>query len=271
MAATSEPFFFREPDRQLFGCLHAPEGGAARPAGVVLCAPGGHEAVRAHRALRQLAERLARAGFATLRFDPLGSGDSADGEEPLSLERWCGDISDAMAACRARSGVARTALVGLRLGASQALQAAVAGGVDTLVMWDPVRSGLEYLEELRGSQRELVASLPGTGRPQGTGAGRAPDGEELVGFAYRPALVDELCSLNASTLSPAVTRRVLLLETRAEGEPAAAGAAGWPELAERLDARTVTDPRIWREDADQALVPHESLAAIEEWLIDVYS
>jgi len=271
VATTSEPFFFREPERQLFGCLHAPEGDVTRPAGVVLCAPGGHEAVRAHRALRQLAERLARAGFATLRFDPLGCGDSADGEQPLRLEDWCADISDAMAACRARSGATRTALVGLRLGASMALQAAVAGGVDTLVLWEPVRSGLAYLDELRRAQRELVASLPGAARPRGSGAGRAPDGEELMGCSYRPAQIDELSALDASTLSPAVTRRVLLIETRAMGEPAGPGVAAWPELAGRMDTRAVTDPRIWREDADQALVPNESLAAIEQWLVDAYS
>lgn len=271
MAATSEPFFFREPERQLFGCLHAPEGSRARPAGVVLCAPGGHEAIRTHRALRQLAERLARAGFATLRFDRTGCGDSEDDGRDAGLERWCEDLGDAMAACRARSGAARTAVVGLRLGASLALKAAVAGGVDTLVLWDPVRSGREYLEELRAAQRDLVASLPGAARATGPGAGRAPEGEELVGFAYPPALIDELSALDASTLAPAATRRVLLIETDAPGAPAAAGTKRWPTLSERMDSHVVIEPRIWREDADKALVPHKSLALIEGWLTDVYA
>mgnify|MGYP000938062683 CR=1 FL=1 len=47
-----KPFFFGPADRALFGCFHEPTGAVDRDLGVVLCNPLGHEAVRAHRALR---------------------------------------------------------------------------------------------------------------------------------------------------------------------------------------------------------------------------
>ena len=55
-------------EHALFGFFH-PAVGVSRATGVVLCPPVGADLVRAHRALRHLAERLARAGFDVLRFD----------------------------------------------------------------------------------------------------------------------------------------------------------------------------------------------------------
>ena len=77
----SESFFFRESKSPLFAQYHAPDtgGGGVRSTSVLLCQPYGHEYIRAHRAFRTLGERLARAGFPTLRFDYRGCGESGKG------------------------------------------------------------------------------------------------------------------------------------------------------------------------------------------------
>ena len=72
------PLFFGAASRSLFGWYHAPAE-PRRATGVVICNPIGDDDVRAHRPLRHLAERLARAGLAVLRFDFDGTGDSSRG------------------------------------------------------------------------------------------------------------------------------------------------------------------------------------------------
>ena len=73
---TARATWFGPEEGPLFGWLHWPDDGTAR-AGVVVCPPSGYEAVCAHRTLRVVAERLAERGFAVLRFDYDGTGDSA--------------------------------------------------------------------------------------------------------------------------------------------------------------------------------------------------
>ena len=63
-----------------FGWLHLPEG-APRETGVVLCAPFGCEWLWAHRMYRRLASALEAQGFAVLRFDYEGTGDSRGSDE----------------------------------------------------------------------------------------------------------------------------------------------------------------------------------------------
>src|SRR3569833_1927150 len=60
------------------GWLHPAQGALVRTAGVVIVNTVGRDGRSAYRPLRILAERLARAGFATLRYDQPGQGDSLD-------------------------------------------------------------------------------------------------------------------------------------------------------------------------------------------------
>ena len=68
--------WFGPEDAPLFGALHLPAGGRARAVAVIL-PPVGLERLVSHRALRVLADRLARRGIAALRVDYHSTGDSA--------------------------------------------------------------------------------------------------------------------------------------------------------------------------------------------------
>src|SRR4051812_45876715 len=118
------PIQFGDLVSPLFGWYHPPVG-VRRTGGIVLCNPIGDDLCRAHRPLRHLAERLAEAGFPVLRFDYRGTGDSAgDEHEPGRVSGWLSDIGLAFEELRARSGLARVSLVGLRAGALLAAVAA---------------------------------------------------------------------------------------------------------------------------------------------------
>src|SRR5262245_3688452 len=91
-----KPFFFGSSAQPLFGVYHPPAGSAPTREGVVLCGPFGREYLRAHRALRELAHRLAASGFHVLRFDYSGSGDSSGDGEDADAARWVSDIGAAV-------------------------------------------------------------------------------------------------------------------------------------------------------------------------------
>ena len=89
------PLWFGSEDRPLFGWLHVPEDKLARGC-VLLNPPLGIEAVSAHAAYRRLADRLAEVGFAVLRFDYDGTGDSAgQTHDPGRVAAWLGSIREA--------------------------------------------------------------------------------------------------------------------------------------------------------------------------------
>ena len=114
--------------------------------GVVICGPFGYESICAHRSVREFAEAIVDAGIPALRFDYLGSGDSADIDENSDLvKRWTQDVISAIHELRRRTGVEQVCLLGIRLGALlAALAAAECRTVESLVLIGPVVSGRRY-------------------------------------------------------------------------------------------------------------------------------
>jgi alpha/beta superfamily hydrolase len=98
------PFRFRGGRGALFGVLHEPEAGRPNRRAMLMCAPFGQEAIRSQRLFRVIAERLARAGCATLRFDHFGTGDSDGDERDASLAAWIADVPEADMELRRRTG-----------------------------------------------------------------------------------------------------------------------------------------------------------------------
>ena len=144
------PLYFGSSDKALFGVYHAPAGQPARNRGVVLCNPFGDEAIKSHRAFLQLANRLASERFHVLRFDYFATGDSAGESEQGTVEQWLADIGTAADEIKDASGAAKVSLVGLRFGATLALQAATRRrDLDRVTLWDPIVRGGVYVAHLR--------------------------------------------------------------------------------------------------------------------------
>ena len=131
--------------------------------GLVICSPFGHEDRAAHRGLRQLAIVAAEAGIAALRFDHLGTGDSAGADtEHDHPSAWVRSVHAAIDALRERSGVTRICLLGARLGAlAAALAASERDDVCALVALAPVVRGRGFLREamLRSAQAPVDAHV----------------------------------------------------------------------------------------------------------------
>ncbi len=145
MTTTATVVFGEGP--QLLGMLTLPEG-EARGAGVVICAPFGHEQTRTYRPLRSLAQRIAEGGRPVLRFDWPGSGDSGDAtsHEIVDTSTWMIPIDQAVDFMRVRTDGADISLVGLRVGATVGLlAAAVNPAISDVVLLAPFVTGRAYL------------------------------------------------------------------------------------------------------------------------------
>jgi uncharacterized protein len=260
------PFYFGTPDRRLFGVYTPARKSGGTPRGAVLCYPWGQEYIRAHRSMRILANLLAGAGVHVLRFDYFGTGDSAGDGADGGLRSWSGDIDTAIDELVDTSGATRVALIGLRLGATLAAEAAGRRRrhVNGLVLWDPVLVGQEYLNELMQTI-SIRPSGPVTPPPRRAEAG---GGHEVLGFPLTNAIADELRTLTLSSLIPAAPARTLVLlsndERPSPGELRAAlqDRADAPDVVERIASLPA-----WLEDRDSGAgaVPVRMLQRIVQW------
>ncbi len=251
-------------DRQLFYCFDAPQGTSARPFGFVLCPPSGREYVIAHRACRQLATRLSRAGFPVLRFDYFATGDSAGDDDEGSVEQWLDDISTAIATFRKHSAGARVCLGGLRIGASlAAVHAAQHQNVDSLMLWDPVVSGNRYLDRLFEAQQHSLRQ-----RGWREQAAREGDGvRELFGFLLSPGLENGLRHLDLTTLPRAPAQRALLMSSSPQADPDRCDDI-LASLGVLVQRQHVIWPEFWTEGAemnDVLMPPARTLQAMVDW------
>jgi uncharacterized protein len=247
------PFYFGDRRRRLFGIFEPAGVTSVGKRAAVLCYPWGAEYVHAHRAMRQLAVRLSAAGIDTLRFDYFGTGDSAGEMVEADLAGWETDIELAIEELRDMVGSARVTLIGLRLGATLAARVAARrpGDVDTLVLWDPIQSGMDYLTSL--------------------GAAEAPSafGPPLVvhGFPLTVGMHRDLRAIAlAPPLAPPCARELTLITDR--GNPRATAAEPPGGSRARSDATEfMSGVSPWIEDPDKiGAVPVQVIQRIVHWL-----
>lgn len=257
-------FFFGDPERRLFGIHHPARASTRREAGVVLCYPGAQEYGRSHTAYRKLASLLAAEGFDVLRFDYFGTGDSAGESNEAELDTAVASIETASRELLDAAEVTRLSLVGMRLGAPLALQAAARlSNVRQVVLWDPVIRGSDYLRELEAAHesQSLLRLQP---LPH-----REPPWDELLGFPCTAHFRCELESLHL-TRTPARTGTVDVVWTGGGGEAAEAELEEWaarPGIRLRIRRDRGGDSPGERVVQDGILVVDKALGSIVEALV----
>lgn len=248
-ASLPEPFHFGPPHRLLFGIRHPAASLAAGRSGVVVCNAFGQEAVRAHRTLRVLAERLARAGHDVLRFDYAGTGDSSGDDADCDLDGFANDIREADRALCARSGATTTVWIAMRLGAAAAMRAAAQApaGLRKLILWDPVLDGARYLSHLRArhvDNLEDAFSVMPSPAPSRLAIDPAQYRDEAIGFALPATFRAQVSELRtAAHRWPTLPRDIAVVTDPgdADGRDLAQVCAREPERVEVVAARHGSD------------------------------
>jgi alpha-beta hydrolase superfamily lysophospholipase len=258
---THTQVWFGPEERPLFGWVSYPADGQVR-GGVVVCPPFGDEARAAHRTVRRLAEDLAAAGFAALRFDYDGSGDSAGLlDDPDRVPRWLQSVGHARGYLH-DLGVTSVSAVGMRLGATlAAVQAADSEPFDTLVCWDPCLSGRTFLRESEALYRLGDRPAPG---PEVAD----PDLRHTPGYHYDGATAKALAALHLGKLPDDVrlAERALLL-TRDDRPVSRDVVLTLERGTGHVDTATASDQvALLDVPPEESSVPEEALRDVVAWL-----
>jgi pimeloyl-ACP methyl ester carboxylesterase len=166
--ASSGSFYICDRDEgPIFATLHE----ASEPAhdvAILLCPPFGWEDMCSYRSRREWACSLADSGFAVLRIDFPGSGDSGGGpRDPERVRAWTNGVVAAAQWLSSATGARRTVAIGIGLGGALAYSALAAGApIDDLVLWGVSARGKSHLRELRAfSYLETPRTAPDSETP----------------------------------------------------------------------------------------------------------
>jgi alpha-beta hydrolase superfamily lysophospholipase len=246
-------FYFESGGQSLFAWLHL-GADIESEHGVLICSPIGHEQVHSHRALRHLADRLAAQGFAVMRFDYHGTGDS-DGTEydPQRLATWQANVSDAVAWLRCSAGCQKISLVGLRLGATLAALYVEQHEVDKLVLWAPIVKGRRYVRELTALAQTAQHA-----------AGEAAAGIEAVGFVYAHETAADLAQLDLLSRSMRCKHVLIASNANAPGDASLLDHLSKQGIA--AESMALSGYEGMMAEPHDTEVPHAALQSIASWL-----
>jgi len=128
------------------GFLHPARGNV----GVLMISPWGFEEFTIRQGWRRLAETLAAAGFACLRFDLPGTGDSlGQNSDIIDVNSWLSAIEKAAQFLRENTGIKHLVVLGQGLGALLGVEMVEKIGAKALIALAPMprgRSGVRELE-----------------------------------------------------------------------------------------------------------------------------
>jgi alpha/beta superfamily hydrolase len=234
------PFFFGTAGERLLGVLH----GAPAPARVfVICPPFAEEEKSARRTLTEIALMLQQNGDGALLFSYRGTGDSEGDFATVTLEEWRADVKAAVFAARQLYPAARVELIGVRLGASLALQVASALAITGLILIEPLLSGRSYLAQ-QSARKRLRANLTSSeGGAASAGPAEPQDVVDLDGWPLGPALKADLEALDLRGEVPVYRGNCVLLGVGPRTEVSAPLSALAQEL--EIEAQAVVMPPFW--------------------------
>jgi alpha-beta hydrolase superfamily lysophospholipase len=237
-------------ERPLMSWLTDPVGGSGA-VGALIVPPVGYEYWSSHRTLRTLAERLAKQGCRTLRFDFDGTGDSAgDQWDPARMEVWRSGVGYAADALHLW-GVTTLVVIGLRIGGTLALMQGADVGADAVVAWAPVVRGRRYVRELQ---------LLGLAVPEAPGSPERSGGVVQAGSVFSAETLADLGAIDLAALPGRPAPRVLVVD-RDDKPPSA-------PLLERLRVLGAESDHLVRAGTDLMLDQPTEYATVAGDILD---
>jgi len=265
------PFFLPLEQGDRFCILHRPDAAVCKGA-ILYIHPFAEELNRCRRMAALQARALRAAGWAVLQIDLFGCGDSAGEFVNATWLRWIEDVIEAARWLEGETGHA-PALWGLRAGCLLATQAAPGLASSRLLLWQPVVSGRQFLQQfLRLRIGSQIVSNAGANVTVGElrealQAGRAV---EVTGYTLSPGLAS---GLDAADLRPPdAAGAVIWLEVSAAPQAALLPASvtyveRWRAAGHSIDMRAVAGPPFWQtpEIAEAPELVRATLEAIQAW------
>ena len=133
------------------------------------------------------------------------------------------------------------------------------GDIEGLVVWESVVCGQAYLEELATWHREMLWYSPTKGRTTGEKC------TEILGFPLTDSLVAELVMIDLLAIQQKPAQHILVIESSEENH-AERVREHLKKMGGHVDHQRLASSKVWREDVNQALVPHRTLQCIISWV-----
>lgn len=247
-----------------FGWLYEPVSrpDKTRQLGIVLCGPLGHEALWLHQTIRSLADRLADQGFAVLRFDYAGTGDSVDTGKLVEPDKWVDEAIEAVDFLRRTTGIERVALVGVRFGAMVAAQAARAARVDTVALIAPVVVGRQFVREMDVLQRTW---LDKTARHVASYTEPA-DAFDVLGHRFSRAAIEAVGKYDLRRVTAVPASNLLIVHAGSQG-PSYELANLYSKLGAKVDSLPFPEYPEAMQPSWLAVLPRATLSSVEAWFV----
>ncbi|MGH8714615.1 MAG: hydrolase 2, exosortase A system-associated [Casimicrobiaceae bacterium] len=269
--ARATPFFLSVGNGRRFGLLHRAAAESRQAGAILYVHPLAEEMNKARRVAAVQAGALAKAGWTVLLLDLFGCGDSEGDFRDAGWKQWLADVRAAREWLRAETGMAPV-LWGLRAGALLAANAArEMHPAPDLVLWQPVFSGKQLLQQFL--RLRVAGQLTGSsaGDRVGTEHLRAQLGRgEVLEVAGYEVSRDLASGMEASELvPPSEPIRIELLEVSVSEETGLSPAATqrldrWRTAGHRVNGSSVHGLPFWQtqEIAECPLLIDATLRAI---------
>ena len=233
---------------------------------VLLLAPIGYEELCTRATWRALAEAIAEAGHACLRFDYPGTADAVDpAGDPEGISDWLVAGRRCMAFLREYNPGSELVLLGQGFGASLAAQlAAEASDVVAMVLMAPVVKGRAYLRELQAWSRMLTERI---------GIGPDPLHDNGYCVAGLPLASSRAAAIQAVDLTRAErppAARVLLVERTQISRDSSIG-HGWKTLGAEVSFIDYAGYEAILQNPSLAEPQLSTLRCIVTWIDDLAS
>ncbi len=207
------PLYFGKEDKPVFGWLHLPKSNRVLNKAIIICQPLALDYMSAYRSMRYLADYFASEGFACLRFDYYGTGDSGGyTEQDSTIQDAAYSVTQAIAWLNLHCPVTAFSLVGFRFGASIAALVSQDYEVEELALWAPIDNGKRYLREIKALQAASHSI------PQASSSSQA-ERLEAAGMVYWPNTQTQLAELEFENLKPMANRITVIPRDDAKRQP----------------------------------------------------
>lgn len=250
-----------------------PRLGSSPSGSLLFVPPFAEEANKSRRMVALTARALADAGFLVLRVDLLGCGDSAGELRDASWADWEGDLERAWSWLQ-REAKGRTMLWSLRAGALLAASLSVRLDLPAAhLLWQPVTSGRNYLNQFLRLRVAAEAVATGEGRDRATTSAlltrlRAGETVEVAGYELPPDVALPVSSVELAL--PQASTSIDWIEVDSREPPSLlpaslARAELWRADGLIVNAKAVSGPPFWQtqEIEDCPALVSATLEAVE--------